>query len=110
MMRTTAIAFTIWCALITVAGAADDWERGFVQPPAAARPWVYWMWMDGNISREGLTADLEAMAGAGIGALVGASLSGERWRVVGRAPRRVVRFSFTPARGRGVAASVTVAF
>ena len=41
-------------------------EENFAHPPAAARPWVYWMWMDGNLSREGLTADLEAMQRAGI--------------------------------------------
>jgi len=28
------------------------------------------MWMDGNLSREGITADLEAMKQAGIGGVV----------------------------------------
>ena len=42
-------------------------EGGFRSPPASARPWVYWYWMSGNIAREGLTADLEAMKQAGIG-------------------------------------------
>jgi hypothetical protein len=42
----------------------------FAKPPAAARPWVYWMWMDGNLSREGITADLEAMRQAGIGGVI----------------------------------------
>ena len=42
----------------------------FADPPASARPWVYWMWMDGNLSREGLTADLEAMQSAGIGGVM----------------------------------------
>ncbi len=45
-------------------------ERGFADPPPSARPWVYWMWMDGNLSREGLTADLEAMQRAGIGGVM----------------------------------------
>ncbi len=45
---------------------ADDFRR----PPASARPWVYWFFMDGNISREGITADLEAMQRAGIGGVI----------------------------------------
>jgi len=45
-------------------------ERDFMHPPAEARPWVYWMWMDGNLSREGITADLEAMQRAGIGGVI----------------------------------------
>lgn len=35
--------------------------------PSAARPWVYWFWFNGNVTREGLTADLEAMHAVGIG-------------------------------------------
>ena len=42
-------------------------EQGFRNPPIAARPHTWWHWMNGNISREGITADLEAMAGIGLG-------------------------------------------
>ena len=42
-------------------------EQGFRQPPDSARPWVYWFWLNGNITREGITADLEAMHRVGIG-------------------------------------------
>ncbi len=42
----------------------------FRSPPASARPWVYWFFMDGNLSREGMTADLEAMKQAGIGGVI----------------------------------------
>jgi hypothetical protein len=52
------------------APAADDLIEGFTHPPASARPWVYWMWMDGNLTREGITADLEAMKRAGIGGVI----------------------------------------
>ncbi|MEI8235539.1 MAG: glycosyl hydrolase, partial [Verrucomicrobiota bacterium] len=55
----------------TAALAAEDLERGFQAPPDSARPWVYWFWMNGNITREGITADLEAMQRVGIrGALI----------------------------------------
>jgi alpha-L-rhamnosidase len=32
---------------------------GFKEPPNAARPRVYWYWQNGNITKEGLTKDLE---------------------------------------------------
>ncbi len=41
-------------------------EEGFLRPPDSAHPWVYWFVSDGNITREGITADLEAMHRAGI--------------------------------------------
>ena len=51
-------------------GASDGLAAGFARPPHEARPWVYWMWMDGNLTREGITADLEAMRAAGLGGVV----------------------------------------
>ena len=42
-------------------------EEGFVNPPRSARSHVWWHWMNGNVTKEGITADLEAMARAGIG-------------------------------------------
>lgn len=47
--------------------AADELAAGFLQPPESARPWVYWFWLNGNITREGIVADLEAMKRVGIG-------------------------------------------
>ncbi len=57
-------------AAASVAAAADKLESGFIQPPASARPWVYWFPLDGNISSNGITLDLEAMARAGIGGVL----------------------------------------
>ncbi len=42
----------------------------FVAPPADARPWTWFHVMSGNMTREGLTKDLEAIAEAGIGGIV----------------------------------------
>ncbi len=47
--------------------ATEELERGFRTPPDSARPWVYWFWMNGNLSKEGITADLEGMKRAGLG-------------------------------------------
>jgi hypothetical protein len=39
----------------------------FQQPPADTRPGCYWYWINDNISKAGITKDLEAMARVGIG-------------------------------------------
>jgi len=45
-------------------------EAEFRNPPDAARPGVYWYFMDGNLSGDQMTADLESMKEVGIGNLV----------------------------------------
>ena len=40
-------------------------ERIFNDPPESAKPGVLWMWMGSNITREGITKDLEALKEAG---------------------------------------------
>lgn len=42
----------------------------FMNPPMQARPSTYWMWMNGHITKEGLTADLEYMKRNGYGAAI----------------------------------------
>ena len=41
---------------------------GFVTPSADNTVWCYWYWINDDISKEGITKDLEAMKKAGIGA------------------------------------------
>jgi len=54
-------------------------EEGFQHPPDYTKPWVYWYWIDENISKEGITRDLEAMQRVGIGqALIGHVSPGNR--------------------------------
>lgn len=69
---TAAPLFTVSSGLLSqnaVAAPAsvDPLRARFVTPPPSARPWVYWYFMDGNLSKEGIRADLEAMKKAGIG-------------------------------------------
>ena len=42
-------------------------EQGFLVPPETAKIRVWWRWMNGNITKEGIRADLEWMKRAGIG-------------------------------------------
>ncbi|NDP20253.1 MAG: glycoside hydrolase family 2 [Paludibacter sp.] len=51
----------------TIAIKAADIEADFRNPPEATKPWVYWYWISGNITKEGITKDLEAMHKVGIG-------------------------------------------
>ncbi|WP_223827538.1 glycosyl hydrolase [Hymenobacter armeniacus] len=46
---------------------APELESVFKNPPEAARPWVFWYWMNGAVTPAAITADLEAMKEAGIG-------------------------------------------
>ncbi len=54
-------------SLTSSGGAGNHLDSGFSNPPAEARPYVWWHWMNGNVTRKGITADLEALADAGIG-------------------------------------------
>jgi alpha-L-rhamnosidase len=41
--------------------APDELEKIFLHPPESAKPGVLWMWMGCNISKAGITKDLEAL-------------------------------------------------
>ncbi len=51
----------------TMPDPVSDLARAFTNPPDSTRPYVLWMWMGSNISKEGISRDLEAMRDAGIG-------------------------------------------
>jgi hypothetical protein len=89
------------------ARAVDALYRNFAAPPAPARPWVMWFWQNGNITREGITADLEAMHRVGIGGVLILEVAhgappgpvdylGPRWL-------ELVRFAFQEAARLGIA-------
>ena len=51
---------------INISYAGDTLQAGFTNPPASAKAWTFWHWLNGNVSKEGITADLEAMKRVGI--------------------------------------------
>ncbi len=84
-------AIVIACHPASAGPVGDPLARGFANPPPTAKPWVYWFWLNGNITREGITLDLEAMKRTGIGGVLimevdqGAPLgpvpfASEKWR------------------------------
>src|SRR6266513_905525 len=57
------------CLVARVPGQtpSDTLENGFLNPPDSAKPRVWWHWMNGNITKEGIKLDLEWMKRVGIG-------------------------------------------
>lgn len=47
--------------------SADPLLSNFLRPPASAKPHTWWHWVNDHVTKEGITADLKALAQAGIG-------------------------------------------
>ncbi|SPE39660.1 conserved exported hypothetical protein [Candidatus Sulfopaludibacter sp. SbA3] len=71
-MRAFLIASTaaVFLAQLIYGQSSAALEREFRQPPVSTRPQTYWLWMNGNVSRQGITRDLEAMKRVGIGGVM----------------------------------------
>ncbi len=46
--------------------ASTELGRGFLVPPDWAKPWCYWWWLNGYVTREGIVKDLDGMKEQGI--------------------------------------------
>src|SRR5258707_6931815 len=57
---------TLSLALAAPAAPIDPLQSGFLNPPDSAKPQTWWHWMNGNITKEGITLDLEAMKRVGL--------------------------------------------
>jgi len=62
--RLVLLILAVWCGMKVV--HADELGEIFSNPPESARPWTFWYWMSGAVSKEGVTADLEAMKRVGL--------------------------------------------
>ena len=47
--------------------ASDPLVEGFKTPPDSAKLWAYWWWLNGNVTEESITRDLEGMKAKGFG-------------------------------------------
>ena len=61
------VALGVLCAAAVRQAAALALDEGFVTPPRSARPHTWYHMMNGNVTKEGITCDFEALARAGIG-------------------------------------------
>jgi len=69
--------------------AKDDPEYLFNNPPEDAKPGVLWMWMGSNVSKEGITKDLEALKEEGFNSVTVSTLADATmpWSaVIGKSP------------------------
>ncbi|HEV2326102.1 MAG TPA: glycosyl hydrolase [Terracidiphilus sp.] len=55
------------CGAALAQNTADALRSGFENPPESAKPRVWWHWMNGNITKEGIKLDLDWMHRVGIG-------------------------------------------
>lgn len=60
-------AFAVGALAALGSTASDELAQGFQSPPDAAKPHTWWHWVNDNITKEGITADLEAMKRVGVG-------------------------------------------
>ncbi len=60
-------AFLLLSLTLSHAQTNDALKSGFQDPPNSAKPRVWWHWMNGNITKEGIKLDLEWMNRVGIG-------------------------------------------
>lgn len=65
----TMLAASLLASTSTLSHAqtADPLADGFRDPPASARPRVWWHWLNGNITEDGIVKDLEWMKRVGLG-------------------------------------------
>lgn len=62
-----ALAAAFGCGVAAAAAPADGLQQRFEHPTQSAKPRVWWHWIDGNVTRTGITRDLEWMKRVGIG-------------------------------------------
>ena len=63
-----ALSLLAWTAVCPAdAQQTRSLREQFQNPSDEAKPWTFWYWMYGAVSKEGITADLEAMKHAGLG-------------------------------------------
>src|SRR5581483_1219330 len=63
---TGAVLLLLSGACVTAQNTDDTLMKGFENPPQSARPRVWWHWMNGNITKEGIKLDLEWMHRVGL--------------------------------------------
>jgi len=69
-MKLLQLSMAVFFLLTLSVATAATLEDNFLNPPDSARPWVYWINMDGHLTKEGITADFESMKEVGIGGMI----------------------------------------
>ena len=101
------VRLAVGLSLLSASGKSEGaLEEGFRNPPPEARSQTWWHWIDGYVTKEGITADLEAMARVGIGGAqifsVGRGFDKERVAYNSPAWRELVCFAAAEAKRLGL--------
>ncbi len=109
-----AVSATAWAR----AAEPVSLDQGFRNVPNAAKPWVYWWWVNGNVDEKTITRDLEAMKEAGIGGLLMFDARGYHDDHIGPVPvkmefmgeewRRMLKLAIEKAGALGLEVSVNL--
>ncbi len=67
LASTLAVALLASSSALAQAQNADPLADGFRDPPMTARPRVWWHWLNGNVTEDGIVKDLEWMKRIGLG-------------------------------------------
>lgn len=95
-IRSTACLLSA-CATLSLGNlplvASSALEVGWEKPPQDAQLRAYWWWLNGNVTKEAITRDLEAMKAKGFGGALICDADGSSQDGNDRAPRGPVFFS-----------------
>ena len=58
--------YSVLFVILSLSVCADTLKDSFQNPPNSAKPRTWWHWVSGNVSKAGITADLEAMHRVGL--------------------------------------------
>jgi hypothetical protein len=92
---------------ISESNSIENFRNSFSVPQDSIKPYVYWYWISDNISKIGITKDLEAMAKVGIGeAFIGniglSSVPYGKVKVLSKEWWELTRFAITEGQRLGV--------
>ncbi|MCL2118856.1 MAG: discoidin domain-containing protein [Planctomycetaceae bacterium] len=65
-----ALAITLTTPSSGQSSSSDPLAAGFQTPPDSAKLWAYWWWLNGNVTEESITRDLEGMKAKGFGGAI----------------------------------------
>ena len=66
-MKILSKLLTVGLTLNVILSQAQTLQQNFQSPPNSAKPRVWWHWMNGNITKDGIQKDLDWMTRVGIG-------------------------------------------
>jgi hypothetical protein len=75
--------FAMWLPFIA---ASESLEVGFADPPLEARTRCFWWWLNGNVTKEAITRDMEEMQAKGFGGALIFDASSSAHRTVAKVP------------------------